>query len=161
MTPARFNPAPAPQRPPLPAVIRGFVGIPFADKGFSFDGCHCYGLCWLVFLRAADITLPKYDLISSAETIAIARAMKDEAKSGRWRRLRADETPRAFDMAEMIEIPRPGARAWHCGIVAGPGRLLHCERGVGSHLADLADPRIAPRVVGFHRHVALEGRTDG
>ena len=139
-------------------VIRGYVGIPYVDKGRSFEGCDCYGLPWLIFRRVAGILLPVYDWISSTDTIAFGRAMRDETESGRWRRLGEDETPQPFDLVAMIDTPKPGARAWHCGIVASPGTLLHSERGVGSHLTDLARPEIAPRLKEFFRHLDVEAR---
>jgi cell wall-associated NlpC family hydrolase len=126
-----------------------FVGIPFADKGRTFDGCDCWGLVRLVLAELRGIALPSYSeqYVAAEDRRALSELIAGEL--GPWREV-PDGSEQPFDAVLM----REGRFARHIGLVIAPGRLLHVEQGRTSCIERYRDGVIRPRVVGFYRFVS-------
>ena len=90
-----------------------FVGIPFRDRGASFDGCDCYGLVRLFHREHFDRDLPVAP--------CVVKEGDEAAGDPAWRKIdRAAEDVKLGDVA-LIR----GARTLHCGLLVDARRILH------------------------------------
>jgi len=37
-----------------------YIGIPYKHKGRDFDGCDCFGLCWLILINELNVDIPDF-----------------------------------------------------------------------------------------------------
>jgi cell wall-associated NlpC family hydrolase len=125
-----------------------YVGIPFLDKGRTFEGCDCWGLLRLVYWHERGVQLPSFceRYQTDADRAAVAALIADELTP--WQELQPGrEQP--FDGVLMQDR----GSAHHIGMVADrSGRLLHVEHGRSSVIVSYRNGLISHRVLGFYRH---------
>jgi cell wall-associated NlpC family hydrolase len=134
-----------------------FIGLPWIDKGRSFDGVDCYGLVWLVNRELRAVELPSYaeDYVTSVDRLALARLIAGELDDGGW-----DEIPAAQEQPFDAVLIREGRMAKHIGLVTRPGMMLHVEQGGTSQVERYRAGIFAHRVVGFYRFRAPQQARD-
>lgn len=131
-----------------------YVGIPFAEHGLDFRGCHCWGLVRLVLQHECAIALPDYGEISATELIAAARRIGGESALPPWSRVAGEW--RSFDVLLMHARPAGGGRVpGHVGIVSAPKHVLHVERATAAVDVPIAHPSVRHRIIAAFRHEAL------
>jgi probable lipoprotein NlpC len=134
-----------------------YVGISFNERGFDFSGCHCWGLAVLVYRFELKIDLPRYDVISAGALRKIASTIADARTFGPWL-LVTDQSD--FDVilmrAHHVDERGINVAIAHIGIAAGPGHVLHVQRGSESACVPLAHESIKRRnaIVARYRHEA-------
>ena len=124
-----------------------FVGIPYAVKGRSFDGCDCWGLLYLFYGVELGIVLPEYALsfADEAELLEARRVISAE-KGSAWQRV---EKPIVGDA---VLMQTRGDLA-HIGVYVGRGLMLHTRSGIDSGLVRLDAPYWRQTLEGYYRHV--------
>lgn len=135
-----------------PAWTARYVGIPFADNGFTREGCNCWGLVHMVLKAECGIETPTYAEISATQMLATCRAMRAGAQSEIWPV--APRPFRAFDVVLMRAMTDDGLRTdGHVGILIASDRVLHVWRATSAIIMPLDHSRV--RVVSVHRHREL------
>lgn len=138
----------------LPAWVRAYVGLPWADKGRDRRGLDCWGLARLVLAEQYGIALAAWDdtygsaadPTQTAPVIAQGLALADP-----WMAVPAG-TERAGDGV----LLRLAGSPVHLGLVVAPGWMLHAAPGHGVCLERYHGRRWRHRVEGFYRHRGLE-----
>lgn len=124
-----------------------FVGLPWADKGRSPDGCDCWGLVMVVYRAALGIDLPSYaeQYATPADRAAVAALIAGHRSE--WVEVPAGQE-RPLDLVLMTEagIPR------HIGLVAVPGYVLHMAGERDSIVEPYTTGKVKHRLAGFFRH---------
>lgn len=103
-------------------IDRQFIGIPYVDRGSSFDGCDCWGLVWLYHTQVLHREVPRYDGYESAEAPSIV-----EYISSRWNQWESVE-PAHMEHGDVLAL-RVGRLPVHCGVYVGRGHMLHVLEG--------------------------------
>jgi cell wall-associated NlpC family hydrolase len=99
-----------------------FIGIPYKDKGSSFEGCDCWGLVWLYYTDVLRLQIPRYGGYASAESSEIGDYIAE-----RWNQW-VSVDPTCIESGDVLAL-RVGRHAVHCGIHVGHGRMLHVMEG--------------------------------
>jgi cell wall-associated NlpC family hydrolase len=133
-----------------------YIGVPYAERGFDFDGCNCWGLVHLVLKTECGIETPTYGEISALDLLRSARAFRDGRDEQTWLPvMRAALQP--FDGVMMRSMTDSGSRVEnHVGIIAPTSnglRILHIWETTEACLMKLDDQRA--KIVGFYRHREL------
>lgn len=136
-----------------------YIGIPFKQEGFGFDGCNCWGLVRLVYENECGIVLPTYFDCYSDDALCSQMIVKGTMDPA-WIRIE-EKDRKPFDFVHMTSYPVIKGRRvktnGHCGIMITNKRLLHVwdeNPPVSVHVpADF--PRIRTRILGYYRHEAL------
>lgn len=130
-----------------------FIGIPWAERGASRDGCTCWGLVRLVYAERCGLAVPDYRDVCAdiANAEAVGGVFERYRNAHPW--IAVDPvTIRPFD----ILVFRRGVRDAHVGIATGlKDRMLHITSRADSCLADYSLPLWASRLSGVYRHHAL------
>ena len=121
------------------------MGLPFGDGP---EGVTCWGLVRRVYAERLGVALPEYGEISSADLIAVAKAMRTGAAAERWR---AVAEPRELDVVLMSAHGH--AAVAHVGVMVNAGGLLHAERATASVVVPLNHFSVRTRIRGFRRWV--------
>lgn len=124
-----------------------YIHVPFADKGRSEQGCDCWGLARLIYLKELGIELPTLlDYRDTLDRPTIAGLYENESLN--WVSVPfGSEQP--FDVVVMTMLGFP----MHIGVVQRSGFMIHCLKGVGTAVVNYKSRQWAKRVVGFYRHV--------
>lgn len=131
----------------IPRWVERYIGIPFADEGYSLKGCHCWGIVYLVYLRERGIELPTYAEISWRDLHAVARTMLEDSARDPWHR--AAVPAQAFDVVLMR------GESYHAGVMVDGAHILHVERSTDSVCVPVSHPSIRHRVLASFRHKVL------
>lgn len=125
---------------------QAFIGMPYADKGRTREGCDCWGLIRIVYADRLGIELPSYDseYVGSDERREISAIVEREAQSALWERV---ETPRPFD----ILFFRRGRFDAHAAIWVKAGLMLHMVEEDCSKIERFDVPAYAFRLTGMYR----------
>lgn len=126
-----------------------FVGLPWADKGRTLDGCDCWGLVRLVY-AGHGVDLPSYsDLYATpADREAVSGLIAGHQLG--WTEIPSRQE-RPLDLVLMTEA----GIARHIGIVARPGLVLHMVPGRESVIEPYTTGKLSRRLAGFFRHKSL------
>jgi len=131
--------------------VRGYLGLPYLDKGRSRSGVDCWGIACLVYAGELGIELPSYDdrYANAAEREEISAIVAEAAASPTWSPVKR---PRAFDIA-VFKLDKGGS---HIGIVVERGQMLHVvETGDFTHVEAYDGLRWDNRLLKIYRHRAL------
>lgn len=95
-----------------------YIGLPYVDGGRERSGLDCWGLIRLAYLELDGIALPL--LPGHYDTLALARAIEEQAKGGDWTEVLRPKERDAVVMS-LREAPH------HIGIWtdADGGKVLH------------------------------------
>lgn len=132
--------------------VNRYIGIPYADKGRSIQGCDCWGLVYLVLLEQFGIRVPTYteDYTGTHKDYSgeIESLIHNERKM--WTPIPLGQE----QLGDVINL-RIFAKDWHTGIVIEPGRMLHTLIGHDSALEKYYFSTWKNRISGFYRHEQL------
>lgn len=103
-------------------ILRPFIGIPYQDRGSTFQGCDCWGLVWLFHAEMLNRLIPRYDGYESAEGADIP----DRISTG-WRQW-TQVDPANMEPGDVLAL-RLGRSPVHCGVYVGRGMMLHTLKG--------------------------------
>jgi cell wall-associated NlpC family hydrolase len=115
--------------------------------GRPFSQANCWQLVRAVFAEQRGIDLPEYGEISAADLMAVARGMRAEAVTPRWREV---SRPEPFDVVTM----RKHKLIIHVGVITRAGWVLHTEEATGAVHVRLDHQSVAGRIVNFQRYLA-------
>jgi NlpC/P60 family putative phage cell wall peptidase len=124
---------------------RSWIGTPYRHQGFAKGvGCDCLGMVrgvWSAIYGCAPESPPSY----SSDW---AEASKEETLLAAARRHMTELAPTEMAPGDLIVFRwRPHLPAKHCGILAGPDRMVHAYDAAGKvaegHLAAAWRRRIA------------------
>jgi cell wall-associated NlpC family hydrolase len=118
-----------------------YIGIPFAERGYTRAGCNCWGLAHLVWAEQRGIYLPTF--------------------GGRYQSVRDGDSVQAIrrefePLCDRIEVPEPldivlfdlADGSLHVGLVIDQRFMLHVEEG----LKTVREPmKKYPHREGFYR----------
>lgn len=99
-----------------------FIGIPYANRGSSFEGCDCWGLVWLYYTEVLKKQIPRYDGYPDAEAPEIGGYISE-----RWNQWASVELPN-IEPGDVLAL-RVGRLPVHCGVYVGHGMMLHVLEG--------------------------------
>jgi len=127
-----------------------YIGIPFAERGRSWEGCDCWGLVRLVYAEEYGIDLPSYlDEDYTTTDGPHVSSLIDHRKADGWRPL-----PPGEERAGDVVLLRVTGLPCHVGIVLRPGQMLHIMRGTNACVERYWSPLWNRRVMGIYRHAA-------
>lgn len=140
----------------VPAWVEGYIGLPFAERGYDRHGINCWGLYRLVALEQFGVALPthadrytdlKLDRRAIAETYLAHVTDWYTVAEKRGEDLFHRIDPAVGDGVLMSVDGRP----LHCGMVVKRGVMLHIERGIDSMLEYYDRGAWKHRVMGLYR----------
>jgi hypothetical protein len=128
------------------AWVKNYIGIPFVSNGRTPEGCDCYGLVRLVFMREFNHYLPELsndyeNALNIKETAILFEKNLPVLSAGR---LDAPEE-------KAVAVIREMGRLCHLGLFAGDGYILHARVKTGSVLQRISHPDLYGRIEGYYR----------
>lgn len=103
-------------------ITSAFIGIPYVDRGSSFQGCDCWGLVWLYHVEVMKHLVPRYEGYGSAEAPEITDYI-----SSRWNQWESVD-PANMEQGDVVAL-RLGRLPVHCGVYINNGQMLHVLEG--------------------------------
>lgn len=131
-----------------------YVGLPYLDRGRSWDGADCWGLVRIVYSDQLGILLPSYagDYASAEEAGEVAAAVSRAfAPSPSWEAV--TDAGLAFD----VLVFRAGRQGLHVGVRVDRSRMLHMAEGDCAKVELLGHPRWSRRLQTSWRLVGTGG----
>jgi len=125
-----------------------FVGIPFVDRGRTFDGCDCWGLICILYYEIYNIILPDYP-ISSNDTDSVSKEMGNGVKSGRW--VSAKTPYQMGDIVAMAMSPKHLTSINHVGFCLDGNTFVHSIQNQRSAICRLDDIYWKHRIKGAYK----------
>lgn len=132
----------------IPAWVRPFVGLPFAELGRGPEAFDCWGLCRWALLQVLGLETPDYlDAYSDVgDEVAVPRAIRD-GLAAEWIEV---NNPEPFDLV----ILKVAGRLMHVGLMVNSTEFLHAPEGQLSCVERYTERAWSRRVLGFYRHVS-------
>jgi cell wall-associated NlpC family hydrolase len=129
-------------------------GLHFKDHGRDWDGVDCYGLVCLIYQEEFGISLLQYhtEYVNTDDRTALAEILQTESivQDG-WESLSLQEDLKPYD----IVVFRIYGQPLHCGVVIGPGHMIHCMDGHDVAVERYCTKLWSARVSGVYRHPAV------
>jgi cell wall-associated NlpC family hydrolase len=127
------------------AWVKNYIGIPFVSNGRTMEGCDCYGLLRLVFMRECNHYLPELsndyeNALNIRETAILFEKNMPVLLAGR---LEAPEE-------KAIAVIRERGSLCHVGLYAGDSHILHTKVKVGSACQRISHPDLCGRIEGYY-----------
>lgn len=124
-----------------------YVGIPYLDRGRTFEGADCYGLIRLVYRDELLIDLASFseEYPSAVDMACVAGLISDARTEQTWIEQRE---ARPYD----VLVFRRGRVECHLGLVVARGRMLHMAEGQSSRIEPYETGEWMPRLTGIYRH---------
>ena len=119
------------------------IGVPFVDRGRSWDGWDCWGMVVVAYRECLGIDLRPYDEISALDRQAVFCQMGAEIAS-RWRLVETGQE----NAGDAVLI-----RPCHVGLVIAPGSMLHVAPETGTCLVNYRGQAWCNLIAGFYRYV--------
>lgn len=120
-----------------------YIEIPYKDNGRDDNGCDCWGLPRLIYIRERNIVLESYaGEYNGAYDPSIPR-LKD-CHRHEWERV---ENPGEFDLVSL----RLAGRPWHVGVMIDKENMIHTQVKIGVSIESIRHPMWFHRVEGFYR----------
>lgn len=133
---------------------RKYIGLHYENRGRGprFD---CWGLVWHVLKTEFGVEVPSYanDYADAAERSEVSALIESNYSSGLWQRVsKNQEQPGDIVVLNISGKPR------HCGVVVGPGWMLHIEQGINACLERYWREPWKNRVAGIYRWKNAQGK---
>ena len=134
--------------------VNKYIGIPYADKGRSFDGADCWGIVYLVLLHEFGVRVPTY----TEDYTSTDQDCKDEIHDlvSQERQMWCMVSPGQEQPGDVINL-RIFGKDWHTGIVTVKGQFLHTLNGHEAVVESYNSRKWKNRIAGFFRHEQLTG----
>ena len=124
--------------------INKYIGIPFKQKGYDFEGVDCFGLVHLFLKEEMGMEIPmfkQYDVFE--DPIEVARQFNLNVP------LIAGDVTTSPKFGDMALFKFRGV-ANHIGIYVGNGRVLHAMRGTESACESINSVRLKGRLENYY-----------
>jgi cell wall-associated NlpC family hydrolase len=112
-------------------MIDPYVGIPFEDRGESFDGSDCYGILRLIYKNELQIEIPSFLGSCYSTKMIFSDYLKQISEC--WELV---GEPQPFDVVAMAHDPQHPRVVQHFGLYLGNNKMLHTLENIGSHIVD-------------------------
>lgn len=124
-----------------------YIKVPFKDHGRDENGCDCWGLVRLIYKKELAIDLPEFlEYKDIKDGVNIAEMYKEEHL--KWETLELGDE-KEFDVLVFKILGLPT----HIAIVIKKGLMLHCEKGIGTHVSDYyREKQWRDRLKGVYRY---------
>lgn len=124
-----------------------YVGLPFQERGRSWEGVDCYGIIYLFYRENWGIDLPWETGYHGVEdTRSITELVNDEAQ--RWHRV-----PQGSERMGDVVLLRSTETGKHMGLVVTRGKMLHASRMAEATVVERYNTSTRKaRIEGFYRH---------
>jgi cell wall-associated NlpC family hydrolase len=122
-----------------------YIMIPYKNKGRTSEGCDCWGLVRLVYMKEFDIILPTL-------LAAYSNAMDGEKVSTvveANKPLVATKQKDAPEYGDVVIFNMRG-NPCHVGVYVGRNKVLHILSGTNSTLESMDSFRLKGRVEGYY-----------
>lgn len=127
----------------IPDWVSNYIGIPYMEKGQSFEASDCLGLVELVYKNVLGITLPDYNHINCNNLKNVSLLMIEEEQSGRWEKV---DKPQENCVILMNICAYPV----HTGIVLNDEYMLHSLKGHNSAVERFTGAKWKNRIEGYY-----------
>lgn len=124
----------------------GYIGVPWVDKGRSFDGWDCYGLVYCISRHDLERMVPSYVLgyTSSMHEASVGDALNFYSKE--WNNVTNDRR----EIGDVLVFTLGGV-PMHCGLVVTEHLMLHCFKGRDTVLEPFDSMAWRQRIEGVYR----------
>ncbi len=124
--------------------INKYIGLPYKQKGYDFDGADCYGLIWLFYKNEFNKILPKYENCDTCVNAKLVESQIDVSK------MTLDayktNTPKTGDLV----LFRFRGLVCHLGLYIDDSMVLHILRDVNAVCEPINHGRLSKRVEGIY-----------
>ena len=129
-----------------------YVGLPYRDMGRDSAGVDCWGLVRLIWADLRGVTVEGFEggYSDPADRAGLDSLIRGELP---FHAVVGAGAERVFDAVFFRQM----GHVSHCGVVCGPGVMLHARPGSGVVVDDYRRGLWAARLYGFYRHRALDG----
>lgn len=122
-----------------------FVGIPFLDKGRSFEGADCYGIVKLWYKEILNIAIPETVITADKPRLIFANYLKEISQN--WELC---EPCKNAVVAMSVHALHP-KMITHFGVMIDENRFIDTRENICSYLINIDDPRIKNQIKGFYK----------
>lgn len=133
-----------------------YLRIPFVDRGDSWSGCDCWGLCRLILKEEADKDLPAYEEIPAGASLEKAQQFLQSRTEECWQRVDSgSEGPLDLVLMKgLVDVDGKKTIApLHIGCVVKPKQVIHIEYGCDVSVVDYKHPKMQRRIIDFYRYL--------
>lgn len=136
-----------------------YIGIPFADKGYTRTGCNCFGLLRMVLREQSGVALPEHaDRYEDTKDRELLERLFRAGLVVGWETVaeRQDGVLRRYQSERPLDclLLSMCGRACHVGVVVGARSMLHIERGIDATVEKFQPSlKWERRVLGIYRYV--------
>lgn len=125
--------------------IGRYIGLPYQDKGRTFAGVDCYGICFLFLSEELQLQIPSYtdDYRDAKHKVSVSDAFGQYSK--KWQRVSSGWT-----LGDVV-VFNLGGKPLHCGLLINKNDFLHCLEGTQSCLERLNSVTWSSRIEGVYR----------
>ncbi len=132
-----------------PPWVRDYLGIPFKAQGRTRGGLDCWGLITLVYLEQFYIELPDY--LDHYDAESPPAQLKWLFFSGLQEPVWSPVEPADVEAGTMVLL-RIFGQPSHCGVMIGPGEMLHSWKGSDSCVSPIGGTRWRHNLAGFVKY---------
>lgn len=126
-----------------------YVGLPWDEKGVSFEGINCWGLIVLFYRTELGIILPdyhnEYDSAVSRQSYEVFRRETDA-------NFRLVDTVKLHD----VYVFKTGSVAQHVGLAIPDNLMIHIQKDQTSTAERPKSSEWKPKLAGIYRHKTLD-----
>jgi len=123
-----------------------YIGIPYKDKGRTFNGCDCYGLLMLWYKNELSIDIPDVNVSASQPRRSLAKYLEEISKH--WKEVKTPTKNCGVAMCLNEEHP---SLVTHFGVMIDEKRMLHTYENTNSHIIDIDHPTVKNQIKGFYK----------
>lgn len=124
--------------------LRKYIGIPFINRGDSFDGADCFGLLRLFYKQEFHYIIDDPN-VNAGHTSKVFAKYIIELQSN-WATINEPEVYCAVAMAHDPKLPNT---VQHFGIYLPNNKILHTLKDVGSHIVEVENYKWA--IKAYHK----------
>lgn len=127
-----------------------YIGIPFKDKGRTYEGLDCWGLLCLIFKEQFNIEIPTFldEYPTATNFVEVGKLIEDNINI--WIKIEQN-TRKVGDVVLLRLFGYPV----HVGILVDRQRMIHVFRGTDTCLQKIYGMIWKKRICGIYRHPNL------
>jgi hypothetical protein len=126
-------------------MIENFIGVPFLDKGRTFNGCDCYGLVKLYYKEILNIEIPETIITADKPRRIFANYLKEISENWKPCEPKANAV---IAMSVNSEFPN---LVTHFAVMIDDKRFIDTRENMSSYLTNIDDERIKNQIKGFYQ----------
>jgi len=123
-----------------------YIGIPYKDKGRTFNGSDCYGLLKLYYKEQLNIDIPEVNVSADQPRRSLAKYLEEISKH--WEEVKTPIKNCAVAMCLNEEHPN---MVTHFGVMIDEKRMLHTYKNTNSHIIEIEHPTVKNQIKGFYK----------